>query len=669
MDRKSRLFLLLFCLLGLVAVGLVITKSFDFLLSDFWFTSGFFLLLLLSLIDQPFFSKDSNVMVNALAALPSLLLVAAIDRDAIWNAFLIGTLYLIVSSGILMWLRSKELIEESLTVQFFSRLNRIIGRPECLFSAFFLWGAASKFGLHSPKSDALFMFWAVFMVLNIPAISALIAGWFGTKKVTEKEDTIGRLQSIVDPSRAILKLNSDAPRSLFGREVVLRGAHNPSLVVTATVTDDRSLMGVRVCHVASEGPGLATLALDGPVEASLSTSAPRNDVVGVVGKGSDIGTLKCTVRPDAELREGSLLTVSTSGERLGYFQVVSAKITTESVGENLADSIETTAIQLGSWEQTKARFETFPWVAPPGNVVRQITSENAATFVIPEGRALIGYVPGTTFPVHVGIDELVTHNTAILGITGSGKSYIAFDLIENIIGAGIRVLVLDLSGQYKPFLRNLDPVAIQNMTKAGESGIQSWLDSSSTLGVYSFSSAENYTQSTAKIAILALRHCYKKARKRPGVDERAALCIVLEEAHALIPEFNQVTVKADSDNVNKTARTVLQGRKYGLGTLLITQRTANVTKTILNQCNTIVALQSFDKTGLEFMSNYVGNDYAHAISNLPLRHALLVGKASSSARPIIFRANDQTTKWNLEEVSDLQSTEDDPLLEDELAEP
>ena len=61
----------------------------------------------------------------------------------------------------------------------------------------------------------------------------------------------------------------------------------------------------------------------------------------------------------------------------------------------------------------------------------------------------------------------------------------------------------------------------------------------------------------------------------------------------------------------------------GLGCLLITQRTANVTKTILNQCNTIFAMRTFDDTGKEFLSNYIGRDYAGVLPSLSERHAVL----------------------------------------------
>jgi hypothetical protein len=108
-----------------------------------------------------------------------------------------------------------------------------------------------------------------------------------------------------------------------------------------------------------------------------------------------------------------------------------------------------------------------------------------------------------------------------------------------------------------------------------------------------------------------------------GLNLPARLCIVLEEAHSLIPEWNQVAQRGDEQYVN----------------------TANVTKTILNQCNTIFALQSFDQTGLDFLRNYMGAEYSEAISTLPIRHAILVGKASSSARPVLFRIDDMSTRW------------------------
>ena len=90
-----------------------------------------------------------------------------------------------------------------------------------------------------------------------------------------------------------------------------------------------------------------------------------------------------------------------------------------------------------------------------------------------------------------------------------------------------------------------------------------------------------------------------------GMTEDARLCIVYEEAHSLVPEWNSAVGDGDRAAANGTARAILQGRKYGMGCLLITQRTANVTKTILNQCNSVFAMRTFDDTGKEFLANYL----------------------------------------------------------------
>jgi hypothetical protein len=125
-----------------------------------------------------------------------------------------------------------------------------------------------------------------------------------------------------------------------------------------------------------------------------------------------------------------------------------------------------------------------------------------------------------------------------------------------------------------------------------------------------------------------------------GMTDDARLCLVYEEAHSLVPEWNSVASESDRIATATSARAILQGRKFGLGCLLITQRTANVTKTILNQCNTIFAMRTFDDTGKEFLGNYIGSDYAAILPSLQPRHAVIFGKASSCENPVLLRLND-----------------------------
>jgi DNA helicase HerA-like ATPase len=70
--------------------------------------------------------------------------------------------------------------------------------------------------------------------------------------------------------------------------------------------------------------------------------------------------------------------------------------------------------------------------------------------------------------------------------------------------------------------------------------------------------------------------------------ENLPVALVLEEAHSYIP--------ADSDNryavaIEAIERIAKEGRKYGLSLVVVSQRPANVSPTILSQCGTFVALR------------------------------------------------------------------------------
>ena len=62
---------------------------------------------------------------------------------------------------------------------------------------------------------------------------------------------------------------------------------------------------------------------------------------------------------------------------------------------------------------------------------------------------------------------------------------------------------------------------------------------------------------------------------------------------------------------------------------------------ILNQCNTVFAMRSFDDTGRKFLANYFGDDLANSLPELRERHAVLFGRASSCEDPVRLRLNDR----------------------------
>jgi DNA helicase HerA-like ATPase len=123
---------------------------------------------------------------------------------------------------------------------------------------------------------------------------------------------------------------------------------------------------------------------------------------------------------------------------------------------------------------------------------------------------------------------------------------------------------------------------------------------------------------------------------------------VLEEAHTVVPEASTMGL-GDFESkglVAKIAQIALQGRKYGVGLLVIAQRTATVSKTVLTQCNTIVTFTCIDSTSLEFLGNVLGKQHTQLIPNLPFLHAVVFGKGVRSERPIVIQIPYSDNKKN-----------------------
>lgn len=642
MKLSHRLVMMFISLAIIIVIGRWSTGSFEFAASQFWFISGALLLVMLSLVDQPHFSKDANVFVNGAAALVSLLTIPVNQRFSLWWIFTGWSLYLIVSSFILMAMRSRELLLETKVVQFFSRVNRAIGRPESVFSAFFLFGLFLQFSY--PKDgvtiNALLLFWAIFMILNVPSIAQAVSELFSEPKSTTV--FAGVVDGIQSPRVVVVRLSAQLPEDIVGKKVFLR-LQGGEQIAEGTLFDDRIVSGLRQGRIAlvSFGSKWNEVSAGGQVEIAFSEEPPlRVRPVGVVAAGSSIGTLVFEVDPRTPLHAGEVVGVKADAGD-SYYQIVSATINQTDLKEgNTSQAVRVTAGQLGHWSNEQAAFTPIDWVAPAGELISVSSGEGIPT-TPPAGRCVVGHVPNSEFPVHVHVSDSITHNTAMIGVTGSGKSYLAFHLIEAYLDAGIKVLILDLTRQHWQFLQHRNPVELTANT-----GVAAWLAGTSQLAIYQYANAAyGFPKATADFAESCFQWLQANTQIRAGIDVPGRLCIVLEEAHSLIPEWNQVAQPTDTQQVNRAARVILQGRKFGLGTLLITQRTANVTKTILNQCNTIFALRSFDQTGLDFLRNYMGDEFAQAISTLPDRTAVLVGKASSSARPIILKVSDFGSRW------------------------
>jgi len=685
MNKQTRLIFLGLSLITLVGVGRLVTENFDFLLKDFWFTSGFLLLILLSLIDQPHFSKDSNVFINAVTAGISLLLVESVNRNWVFTLFLSISLYLAVCSYVLMWVRNKPLTNENKWVQFFSRINRELGKPQTLFSAFFLWGAINKFGVSSNGFNALLLYWVIFMILNLPSIASVINSIFEHKESEKQQSAIGKIFGVQSKNTFLVKLFPDRKETIklfdfveFIYSIDENKQIRKGLILDSYLLNEQQWIKVlttsEINQIFENKPIIENHTQDIIYKIKDVPKTNYLDTfIGIVTENSTIGKVKFIYNSKALIQEGQLLEVKIGTAKLPvFYQIVEGVTKIEQLeNKNETGFIIGEAIQLGTWNHEKARFEQFGWVAEINSPVYASTKINDVQIAV--GEYKIGDIPNTNFPVIINKELALTHHTAVLGVTGTGKSIFSRQLIrEYLKDESIKVICIDFTGEYKGKFSDLNPVQIVPDDKNAElyktfEWISNELDKfGNQQDKDKLKKADEFIRTTLKDALelfLKTKESRISIFELPDVSNTANIleytrqlfrslftiakaercfghkvCVVLEEAHTIIPEWNFVGIsdKSSQSLLNSIAQIALQGRKYDVGLLVIAQRSANVSKTILTQCNTIISFQEFDKTSSEFLSNYFGQGIASVLPNLKFRQAIAAGKALKSNVPMIF---------------------------------
>ena len=679
MSKRYRLSVLGISLALLIIVGWIINHSLRFIIEDFWFTSGLLLLILLSLVDQPFFSKDSNIFVNSVTALLSLLLIPAKDRTATFWIFLVVTVYLIVCSYLLMWMRTKELYLENKAVQFFARLNRQIGKPEVLFSAFFLWGIGRQFSQNAVGFNGLLLFWIIFMVINIPSVAMTISELFHKDDLNTQILPVGKIFGVQSKNTFLVQLldNRQQTMKLFDYVEFVYAVdmkEHKGIVLDVYLLDQEQWIKV-----------LTTPEIDGLFDKTIEKyepdyiykveNPPATDYltrfVGLICENAVIEKIKFTYNARVEIYSGNLVELAVNSHRVLYQVVQGITKNEQLANKNESSFVVGEAIQIGEWNHQTGRFERYGWV-PNINTPLFLASEIEEPD-LKEGEFIVGHIPGTNYPVILNKELAVTHHTAILGVTGSGKSVFARNLIRQIADETTKVIIVDLTGEYEErfpgitsiiteeeaaiISTRIDMLIAENAKFADRRNMGLIQESERIIRESIRNTIERYLKSDANKIVFELNEITNKASSLEytrwffGVLFSIAkeyknygkrVCVVLEEAHTVIPEINSMGTQdtASRATVNSIAQIALQGRKYNIGFLVIAQRTANVSKTVLTQCNSVVVFQELDRTTSEFLANYMGQDLVEILPTLKERTAIAMGKAFRSSTPMIFQVPD-----------------------------
>ncbi len=113
-------------------------------------------------------------------------------------------------------------------------------------------------------------------------------------------------------------------------------------------------------------------------------------------------------------------------------------------------------------------------------------------------------------------------------------------------------------------------------------------------------------------------------------EERHPIAIMCDEAHLYIPERLQAD-SSDSVAVEIFERIAKEGRKYGIGLVVISQRPSEVNRTVLSQCNNVVAMRlsnGDDQSVIKRLLPESLGSFGDLLPVLDIGEALVVGDAS-----------------------------------------
>jgi hypothetical protein len=584
------------------------------------------------------------------------------------------------------------------------KLTDRLGRGALLFTPLALISIVG-FYQGSPVQQAwLVAVWSILVFIEpVDLVLRVIQDVKDVRRLQADLLAIGDIQRIDDPN--ILRVHLRTPDT-WKRSCIhiaqLPDSRQVEVLPLFVQTQGAELVGTGLCHnepsetIPNTSVGLvyysASVRNAEEVLSELAGGEALAKLVGFVVEKSKISQIRFEVASAEELQEGWLVFSQLAGERV-YYQILDAQTAEESFDQNPRGAHIATAQQLGSLVIGEG-FRKCGWL-PVMNAPVFLVPEDAgsASDATASGTLQLGIVPNTAIPVVASLDDMFEYHTAILGATGTGKTELTYDLIRSAVKDGVKVICVDFTGEYRARLRDLSPAElglneaeskelqkrlfdvetgeysagdekralkefVTEISPGLEKQVREFLvTDAGSLGVFELEEIVN-TKATLRATELYLSAVFDWARQhRTG----KRILLVLEEAHTIVPEMNlfgrydRVETEAV---IGRMAQIALQGRKYGVGLLLISQRTALVSKTLLSQCNTVLCFAMHDETGLKYMANVFDSEHVAAIPNLKPLQGIAFGKAVRSDYPILFEIPYDEKKKRASEALRAGLTED-----------
>jgi len=148
---------------------------------------------------------------------------------------------------------------------------------------------------------------------------------------------------------------------------------------------------------------------------------------------------------------------------------------------------------------------------------------------------------------------------------------------------------------------------------------------------------------TAMLARLLFQYkVYQTTEER----RRDPVVLVCEEAHRYVPDRGEAEYAAAQTAIRRIAR---EGRKYGIGLMLVSQRPADVESTVISQCGTWLVLRLTNAADQQHVSRFLPDGLSgmtKALPNLAQQEAIFVGEGAAMPARVRIRelSDDQLPK-------------------------
>jgi len=441
-----------------------------------WFANGFASLILGSRLLNPHFVPPADAATNAFVAAGTLFAALSAkptdqsDLIIIKLALVICTLCFIASIIVLLLKRGHGL-ETRKWLLSLERAAKGFGAPRTIFTLVILVLVWVFHRSSTTELYAILTAWTLIVALDPVESIVQFFGWLKDKINVENIDVLGVVAARQSPGLVLIRQDDDV-RYKSGTLMAISDEHGPTTLGVAlnyVGRDDGVLLRAldlplpqsfknRADQVAV-GNGAATLLPVSEEETQSVTVLERiNSLCGIVDSDSDLEFIEIEIINDEELSEGRLVDVKVKDDNVIY-QILGGVTREESVQQkNKYGYVRAKARKIGKWDAHGQKFEPTEWL-PRINSPVFIKSEANS---IPSKNA-IGNFPSTDYQVSIDISDAVTHNTAILGILGIGKSYLAIELVERMITDGVKIICLDLTDQYSNLLEEFVDQKYQNV--------------------------------------------------------------------------------------------------------------------------------------------------------------------------------------------------------------